>query len=87
MSRLFVCEKRAQALSYQKHCLEGDAIILCPAVVSCVFDYPSELAFSELPYTDLSPCYKNNPKGLLWLEYAYGAYFDLNSQREGLEAA
>lgn len=57
MSKLFVCEKHSQAQSFQKHCKEGDSIILCPSICSYTFKYPSTLRFSGLPYLNIDPEY------------------------------
>lgn len=58
MPKLFVCEKKSQA-QHILHAIENDdVIILCPTIGSYLYDYPNNLGFSNLPYTNYSPRYK-----------------------------
>lgn len=60
MSKLLICEKQSCAVEYLKHLNKEDSILLCPAVVSYMFNYDRELYFKDLPFYQETSKYKEN---------------------------
>lgn len=75
MSKLLVCEKPDQAQRYLSICNKEDAIIVCPTIVSYAFDYPTNLYFSQLPFTSLPPRYKPANLDPEWYLHLYSSLY------------